>query len=114
MAAMTDPWAQVTARLRDHENTHPELHPLVAPMLRLIDILREDLRMASVVPGLSHLSVTLRTPGHARYVIGEWHDREPRGYAISYVDPPLEVSGERIVPEAEVADTIAAYLAALA
>ena len=113
MAAMIDYWARVTARLQDQESALPGLHRLVAPMLRLVDILREDPRLASVVPGLSHLSVTLRVHGIARYVIGEWQDREPWGYAVSFVDPPFEISGERIVPEAEVADTIVAYLAQL-
>lgn len=113
MAAMIDRWAQVTARLRDLTNIHPELHPLIAPMLRLVDLLREDPRFASVVPGLSHLSLTLRVPGISRYVIGEWQDREPGGYAVSFVDPPLEISGERTVAEAEVADAITEYLAQL-
>lgn len=108
---ITSEWDDVTASLQARKAAHPALQPLVEPMLRLVEILRADARLAAARPGLSHLSVTLRLNGIARYVIGEWHDREPRGYAVSYVDPPLELSDETIVPDSQVASTIAAYLA---
>ena len=107
---ITSEWDDVTAGLQARKAAHPALQPLVEPMLRLVETLRADARLAAARPGLSHLSVTLRLNGVARYVIGEWH-RELRGYAVSYVDPPLELSEETIVPDSQVASTIAAYLA---
>jgi hypothetical protein len=104
-------WDDVIASLQAREATYPLLHALIEPILRLIEMLRQDVRLAAARPGLSHLSVTLRVNGVARYVIGEWHDHEPRGYAVSYVDPPLELSEETIVSESQVASTIAEYLA---
>ena len=108
--ATTDQWDRVTARLRDLENTHSSLRPLVSPMLHLVEILRGDPRLEGVGPNLSHLSLTLRLPDLQRYVIGWWDDREPRGYAISFVNPPLEFSETTIVSEAAVAATVVAYL----
>src|ERR1043166_1016560 len=105
---ITSKWDDVTARLQAQTAEHPSVQPLVEPMLRLVEILRADARLAAARPGLSHFAVTLRLDGIARYVISWWDDREPRGYAVSYVDPPLELSEEMIVPESQVASTIAA------
>jgi hypothetical protein len=110
--ATTDKWEwdRVTARLRDLESTYSSLRSLVSPMLHLVEILRGDPRLEGVAPNLSHLSLTLRLPDIQRYVIGWWDDREPRRYAISFVDPPLEFSETTIVSEVEVAATVVAYL----
>ena|ERR1051325_2838604 len=111
--ATNDKWGPVSVRLQDLEKVHgPELHMLVSPMLRLVDLLRGDSRLEAVIPNLSHLSVTLRLSEISRYVIA-WYDGESSGYGISFVDPPFEFSDTSVVPEAQAVDTIVEYLTQL-
>jgi hypothetical protein len=107
--AMTTEWDHVVTIFKRMDQ-YTRARPTVAAMLRMVATLRRDPRLEAVVPNVTHASLTLRVTGSLRYIIVEWREEDPDNFAISFVDPPVDVSGEKVVPEAEAADTVVDYL----
>lgn len=107
--ALTAAWALVSERLKDLER-YERLRSTIAAMLRLVAALRGDSRLDDIQPSISLASLNLRLSDSRRYVLVAWRDEEPRGFEISFVDPPLEFYETKQIGEAEVVATIVEYL----
>jgi hypothetical protein len=102
-------WKRVSERFRDVKR-FVRLRPTVAAMLRLVAVLRGDPRLGAITPSVSLASLNLKLSGSERYVLVVWSEKEPQGFEVSFVDPPLEFSETTKVCEAKVVETIIEYL----
>src|SRR3954451_24570656 len=109
MEEMNNQWNRVNNTFRNLECFAP-LRPTVAAMLRLIAALRDNPRLSVVAPSVSLASLNLKVQDSKRYVVVAWDEKEPQGFEISFVDPPLEFSGTTTVCEAKAVETIIEYL----
>ena len=110
--AMTIAWYRVSECFHDLER-HAEIRPIVVSMLRLVAALRADPRLDDIEPSVSLGSLNLKVSGSNRFVIVVWTEDEPRGFKVSFFDPPATFSETRIVPEAKVVAIIIDYLSRL-
>ena len=110
--ALTVAWNRVSERFHYLER-YAAIRPVVVSMLRLVTALRDDPRLGDVEPGVSLGSLNLRVSGSNRFVVVVWTEDEPRGFKVSFFDPPDTFSETTVVPEAKVVAIIIDYLSRL-
>jgi hypothetical protein len=102
-------WEAVERRYRSLEQ-YVFARPIVAAMLRLVTALRDDPRLTEVVPVVSHFMLTFRSTSGGRYVAVWCSDDKPRGYEVSFVDPPLELRQIKYVSDEHAAAAVIEYV----
>ncbi len=84
------------------------LHPALAAMRKLVDMVKHDAAFADVHPVVSHASLVLSRGQAKRRVDVSW--REDVVYEVSFVDPPLEFSEPTMAHEDSVVRVLREYL----
>jgi hypothetical protein len=110
--AMIAEWDNVVRRFQDLQQ-FASFRPTIDAMLWLVPLLRAESKLDAMAPNVSHAALTLRMPGEQRYVLVELRNEPLREFAISFVDPPLEISETKVVPWPQVVSTISDYVAQL-
>jgi hypothetical protein len=105
--AVANEWTDVDKAF-ERLGTHHSLHPTLAAMKKLVDLIRQDPAFADVHPIVSMASLMLSRGQAKRRVCVAWHD--DGGYKIYAVDPPLEFSEPTTVREDAVVDVLREYL----
>jgi len=108
--AVADEWGKVDSAFERLER-YRVLHPALAAMRRLVDMLKHDPAFADVHPVVSHASLVLSRGRAKRRVDVAWHEDDV--YAVSFVDPPLKFSGQRLVREDDVVRVLCEYFSEL-
>ena len=105
--AVAKEWDEVEEAFARLER-HGVLHPTLAAMRKLVDLVKHDVALADVHPIVSMASLLLSRGPAKRRVMVAWH--EDRGYHVAFGDPPLEFSESVLVPEEEVMLVVREYL----
>jgi hypothetical protein len=108
--AVADEWGKVDSAFERLER-YRVLHPTLAAMRRLVDMLKHAPAFADVHPVVSHASLVLSRGRAKRGVNVAWHEGDV--YAVSFVDSPLRFSGQRLVREDDVVRVLFEYLSEL-
>ncbi|NVJ00341.1 hypothetical protein HV824_19735 [Myxococcus sp. AM009] len=105
--AAADEWDNVDSAFGRLER-YRVLHPALAAMRRLVDMIKHDPAFADVHPVVSHASLVL-SRAHAKGGVGvAWHEGDV--YVVSFIDSPLKFSGRRFVREDDVIRVLCEYL----
>ena len=102
-------WDKVEQTFHSLEQ-HVRTRPVVARMLGLTARLRDEPRLAAMVPVVSHFTLTLRAPG-CTSVVAVWCDESEGGaYKVAFVDPPLEFRQTKQFSDDDVVATVIEYV----
>ena len=86
--AVASQWDKVLEAL-ESLYVHKGLHPTLAAMRKLVEMVKGDPAFAGIRPRLSHATLFLAQGDNPRQVCVGWLDGE---YEVAIVDPPLEFS----------------------
>jgi hypothetical protein len=105
--AIDDEWDEVNKAF-DGLERHRVLHPALAAMRKLVDLVKHDPMFADVHPRVSLASIMLaRGPANRRVMVA-WYEEDE--YKVCFVDPPLEFSEQTMVREDDVVRVLREYL----
>ncbi len=107
MATIADEWGEVDKAFERLELYHT-LHPMLAAMKKLVDMVKHDPAFADVHPRVSMASIMFARGPVNRRVHVSW--REDVVYEVSFVDPPLEFSEPTMAREDSVVRVLREYL----
>jgi hypothetical protein len=102
-------WDKVLEAL-ERLSVHKGLHPTLAAMRKLVEMLEANPTFSGIQPRLSHATLFLAHADNPRQVCVGWLDGE---YDVAFVDPPLEISKGTRAPENEVLQILLEHLARL-
>ena len=105
--ALADEWDEVDEAF-DRLEHHRVLHPTLAAMRRLVEVVKHDAAFADVHPRVSMASIMFSRGQGKRRVMVAWN--EDGGYEVLFVDPPLEFSEAAMVGEDAVVRVLREYI----
>jgi hypothetical protein len=105
--AVTDDWDKVDEAF-DRLEHYRVLHPMLAAMKKLVDMVKHDPAFADVHPRVSMASIMFaRGPANRRVMVA-WN--EDGRYEVSFVDPMMELSEFTMIREDAVVRVLREYL----
>jgi len=105
--AVADEWDKVDEAF-DRLEVYRVLHPTLAAMRKLVDMVKHDAAFSDVHPRVSHSSIFFSRGPAKRRVYVAW--LEDGGYKVGFVDPPLEFSEPTMAREDDVVRVLREYL----
>jgi len=108
--AVADEWDEVDKAFGRLER-YRRLHPTLAAMRKLVDMVKHDAAFADVHPRVSLASINFSREEAKRSVMAEWH--EDGEYCVYFVDLPFEFSEPTMVREDAVVRVLREHLDAL-
>lgn len=105
--AIAEEWNEVDQAF-NRLDQHHVLHPTLAAMRKLVEMIKQDAAFADVHPRVSLASIMFSRGQSHRLVMVAW--QEDGGYHVAFVDPPLEFSESTMVREDDVVRILREYL----
>jgi hypothetical protein len=102
-------WHEVLEAL-ERLSVYEGLHPTLAAMRKLVEMVKADPTFSGIQPRLSHATLFLAHGANPRQVCVGWLNGE---YDVAFVDPPLELSKGTRALENEVLQILREHLARL-
>lgn len=105
--AVTDEWDKVSTAF-EHLKRYRVLHPTVAAMRKLVDLIKHDASFSDVHPSVSMASLMLSREHVERRVNVAWN--EDGGYRATFVNSQLEFTEPTMAHEDSIVQVLRKYL----